>query len=130
MFKEQLDNILRMSEEVDRSYELYQMKNKALTEAKKLLEMEMQATEVDSIRVDSVRATIARRKSLVVTDERKLIKWLHNNPELETNVYIGVKRQAIEPIVKAYLAKTDKQVPGTELKTTEYLSIRNTREEK
>lgn len=130
MYKDKLAKIIEMRKAVDDSYELYKLKKVALDSAKAELEAEMQAAEIESVKSGDVRATLALRTGIEIVHEPSVIEWLQNEPNIESDVYIGVKKSAFEPLAKVVMQKTGEVIPGTQTKFTEYLSIRKDKESK
>ena len=70
-----------------------------------------------------VYAVRAQRSSLRIVDQAELRAWLVKNA-FDLNNYMRLDTEAVTPVVKAAMKVDGEVVPGTELTTTEYLSIR------
>jgi hypothetical protein len=79
---------------------------------------------------DGFTAVIANRVNIAIKHEPSVIDWIRNNPDLEADVYIGLKKSAFDPIARTILKSTGEVVPGTEIETVEYLSPRFPKETK
>lgn len=71
----------------------------------------------------SIAISIGERKSLQVLDENKVIKYLSKK-----NLKDLYKIQLVKPLFRGYatqIMKNDTEVPGTVIKKTEFISVRN-----
>lgn len=87
----------------------------------KILE-EMNKLELKSARYDGMTATISKRKTLKVTDEKELVKYLKDNRLTD---YLSERPNELFQVYLKEAEKQEKIVPGTELTQTEYLTVRN-----
>jgi len=69
-------------------------------------------------------ASIVQRSEIIITDEAELREWLENTPEIESDVYIGIKKQEFDTLARSLLKNTGEIPNGTDVKITETLSIR------
>lgn len=69
-------------------------------------------------------ASIAEKPTIIVKHEQSVLEWLKNTPDIESDLYIGVKAQAFNTLATAMLKNTGELIDGTELETRESLSIR------
>jgi len=116
--------------ETENAYEDYKIKRIELDSLKNQLIEELEAIGLKSARTDDYTASIVSKPSIVVTHEPSVIDWLQNNPDVEPDVYIGLKQSSFKPLAQQWLTKTGEIIPGTEPQITEYLSIKSNKKDK
>jgi hypothetical protein len=84
----------------------------------------LQAMDLRSAKTETFTASIASKPSIQVTHEQSVIDWLNETPEIETDAYIGLKKTEFKSLAMTLLKQTGEQIPGTELVTTESISVR------
>lgn len=88
------------------------------------LDAKLRSEGLRSAKNDYYIASITSKPLIKITDERAAINWLERQPDIETDLYIGLKKTAFDGLVKAALKTDGEVVPGTELENNEYLTIK------
>lgn len=96
--------------------------------ARASLEAELRAEGLRSAKNDDYIVSIVSRPQVHITDERAAIRWIEENPSLEADLYIGLKKTAFDGLVRLALKTDGELVPGTEIDNNEYLSIKEVKE--
>lgn len=96
--------------------------------ARASLEAELRAEGLRSAKNDDYIVSIVSRPQVHITDERAAIRWIEENPSLEADLYIGLKKTAFDGLVRLALKSGGELVPGTEIDNNEYLSIKEVKE--
>ena len=81
----------------------------------------MNDQELKSARYDNMTATIAERKTLSVTNEKEVVDYLKGKGLTD---YLSERPNDLFGVFKKEAEKQETEVPGMEMKKTEYLSIR------
>ena len=71
----------------------------------------------------SIGISIGERRSLQIVNEEKIITYLKKKKLKDL-----FKMQLVKPLFKGYATqaiKNDNEIPGTEMRTTEFISVRN-----
>jgi hypothetical protein len=88
------------------------------------LEMGLKESGLMSAKNDQFTASISQTPTIVVTHEQSVIDWLKTTPDVESDLYIGIKKTEFNSFAKTLLKGTGEVIPGTELQTREALSIK------
>lgn len=91
---------------------------------KQELSAALAASGLKSAKTDTFMASIASKQAVQVVHEQSVIEWLREEPNIETDQYIGLKKTEFKSLAMTLLKETGEQIPGTELVTTESLSVR------
>lgn len=94
------------------------------------IEMSLRAMGMRSAKFDGVATlSITSKSDLAVTNQVDAMNWLKEHPEVEPDLYVGLNTTAYKTLAKEALKKTGEYLPGTDLHTTEYLTIREVKPE-
>lgn len=85
----------------------------------------LKETGLKSAKNDEFTVSISQTPRVVIVNESALIEWLKETPDIESDVYIGVKRSAFDTLAKTMLKSTGELANGTEVAVTEALNIRS-----
>lgn len=119
--KQLLEQLAEKREQVESSMEyLRGLKEEKSAIENQILE-EMNKLELKSARYDGMTATISHRKTLKVTDEKELVKYLKDNRLTD---YLSERPNDLFEVYRKEAEKQEKIVPGTEIRETEFLSVR------
>lgn len=110
------------------AYKAYKTYKDAEDVARANLEAELRAEGLRSAKNDDYIVSIVSRPQVHVIDERAAIHWIEENPSLEADLYIGLKKTAFDGLVRLALKTDGELVPGTEIDNNEYLSIKEVKE--
>lgn len=101
---------------------------KKLKDAEEALKMQLHSklleTGLKSAKGDKYTASITEKPSIVINHEQSILDWLKESPDVEVDAYIGLKATPFKSLAMQVLKETGEVIPGTELQTTESLSIR------
>jgi len=101
---------------------------KELKETEDKLKVELFAklhdTGLKSAKGNTYTASIAEKPGVIVTHEKSVLDWLKESPDVEADAYIGLKVTPFKTFALQVMKTTGEVIPGTELQTTESLSIR------
>lgn len=120
----------RLRSEAESAYEDYRIKKMELDSLKTQLTEELKAIGLKSAKSEKYTASIVQKPTIIVTHEESVIDWLENNPDIEPDLYIGLKKSSFDPLAKNWFSKTGEVIPGTETQVSEYLSIKQNKENK
>jgi len=119
--KELLEQLKGVREEIT-------VKKQYLGEAKEREELIKQAIinkmhdqELESARFNNVTTTLQYRYTLKVIDEKKLVKYLKS---MNLTDYISERPNELFEVYRKEAERQEKVVPGTEMQETEYLNVR------
>lgn len=77
-----------------------------------------------SFKGEKYSAIVSSKSDIVVTNESEVIEWLKNDPNVEEDVYIGLRLTAFKPLANEVLKKTGEIIPGTDRIIKDSLSIK------
>jgi hypothetical protein len=112
----------------DKSRKLYkeykELKESEDNHRSALLE-EMRIVGLRSAKTDKYTVSVTPRPNIQIQHEQSVIDWIKNTPDVEDDQYIGLKKTEFKPLAMALLKETGEIIPGTELVTTESITIRS-----
>jgi hypothetical protein len=73
--------------------------------------------------VNGIYAVRAERTDIKVIDQEQVKQWLTDN-EFVIDEYVRLDLTRVSPLVKSALKETGELVPGTEVQTNEYISVK------
>lgn len=127
---ELMSELGRLRSESDELYETYKIKKMEADSIRFQLLETLEATGLKSAKTDDFTASIVSKPNIIVTHEESVIDWLKHNPDIEPDMYIGLKQSSFKPLAAQWFIKTGEKIPGVETQITESLSIRNNKKEK
>ncbi len=77
---------------------------------------------------DKFVASFRKDTNIVIEDEQALMEWLRNTPDVEADLYIGVKKTMFTPLAKSMLKGTGELADGTSVEIKESLVIGTNKE--
>ena len=123
-------NWARARAEAQSLYKAYEQAKANVDMQKEKVEAQLRAEGLKSARLKDFTVTIAERAKVVIMHEPSVIEWIKSQPNLESDLYIGLKKQAFEPIAKIAMSKNGEVIPGCAVEITEYPSLRDNRKDK
>lgn len=105
-------------------YAVYKAGKDLEDELRHQIQEELHANQLKQIKTDDTTISLSERSSLQIMNESMVIDWLRNEPNVEVDAYIGVKRANLETLAKQMLKETGEIIPGTDTQYNEVLSIR------
>jgi hypothetical protein len=84
----------------------------------------LQETGLKSAKGEKYSVSMAQKTDFVINHEQSVIDWLKDSPEVESDAYIGLKLTPFKTLAKEILKTTGEVVPGTDLVTSEYLTVK------
>lgn len=94
------------------------------------LEQELRSIGLKSAKGQDYTASIIEKPTVVVRNETEVIGWLNNTPDIESDLYIGLKPVQFQSLARSILQGTGETIPGTEVEVRESLAIRSNKKEK
>lgn len=85
---------------------------------------ELQANQLRSAKGLDYTASIVERPSIIINHEQDVIEWLKATPDIEYDLYVGLKTTAFQTLAKAVIG-SGQEIPGTLVVVNESLSIRS-----
>lgn len=86
---------------------------------------ELQAVGLRSAKGLDFNASIVETPTVVVKHEQTVLNWLRESPNIESDLYIGLRTDAFKGLAQSVLKSTGEVIPGTALEVRETLSIRS-----
>jgi hypothetical protein len=85
---------------------------------------ELHVTGLDSAKGSDFTASIRKEPTFIVKNETSVIQWLRETPDVDEDVYIGLKKPEFKSLAKTILTQTGEIIPGSEYLISESLAIR------
>lgn len=86
---------------------------------------ELQTVGLLSAKGEDYTASIVQKPTIVIRHEQTVMNWLRETPNIESDLYIGIKQDAFKGLAQSVLKTTGEIIPGAELEMRENLSIRS-----
>lgn len=86
---------------------------------------ELRTIGLQSVKGNEYTASITNKQTVLVTNERLVIDWLNNTPNVESDQYIGLKATEFKSFAQSILKDTGEIIPGTDVQVRESLAIRS-----
>jgi len=125
---------------IDEYGELKSKANKLYSEYKDLvvvveekryeLQKMLEATGLRSVKSANYGVSTVSKRNIAVTNEHLVMEWLKDTPDIEGDLYIGVKLTQFKQLADQVLKQTGEIIPGTEVSTKETISIKKVSNEK
>lgn len=106
------------------AYDKYQELKAEYDMTRFLITQEMGQQGIKSLESGPFLTVRTVKPDLKLTDEAALLNWLQEQPNLETDMYIGLKWTNFKPVAKTLLKKDGEIPPGTELTMTESVTLK------
>jgi len=94
------------------------------------LQRELETVGLKSAKSANFGVSTVSKKNIAVTNEHLVMDWLKDTPDIEGDLYIGVKLTAFKQLADQVLKQTGEIIPGTELSYKETISIKKVTNEK
>lgn len=107
------------------AYEAYKKLKEEEDGLRAALYAELTLMNIRSAKGDDFTASIVAKPTVVVKDEKTVIKWLRDDPKVNEELYIGLKPTMFQTLAKSILSSSGEVIEGTELVVKENLSIRS-----
>lgn len=111
------------------AYEVYKMAKQAEDDARGELETKLRSEGLRGAKNEDYVVSITSKPTIRITDERAAIDWVRHQPNLEPDLYIGLKKTAFDGLAKMALKTDGELVPGVEFENNEYLAIKKVKGE-
>lgn len=125
--KELLEKLVEKREQIAQSTSYLQGLKAEKAEIELGILEAMKEQELKSARYENLTATIAKRSTLKVNDEKAVVKYLKDSNLTD---YLSERPNELFEVFRKQAEKEEKVIPGTEMQETEYLSIRAKKEDK
>lgn len=106
------------------AYKTYKVYKEVEDNLKAELMFKLKDTGLKSAKGDAFTASITEKPTVVVKSEIDVIEWLKNNPEIESDFYIGLKKAEFGLMANAQLKDTGEVPNGCDVEVRESLAIR------
>ena len=110
------------------AYEAYQRYKEVEDNLRADLFTMLQSQELRSAKGRDFTASIVARPGIIITHEPSVLDWLEHAPDIEKDMYVGLKKDAFKRFAEIYLKGTGEQIPGTELQVRETIAIKKNKE--
>lgn len=110
-------------------YIRYKEAEQEVDEARAELESLMRSKGLKTARTEKFVSVINQRPHIEITHEPSVIQWLQEEPNVEADVYIGLKKKAFDTLAKTVMKKTGEVIPGTNYETRESVSVKLAKKE-
>lgn len=88
------------------------------------LELKLKAEGLKSAKGKDFTASIVEKPTVIIKDEAAVIGWLREAPNIEADLYIGLKSTEFNSLAQSMLKGTGELIEGTAVEVKESLSIR------
>jgi hypothetical protein len=123
--KDLINHYGTLKNETNKLYADYKNLQMKLQQAKRVLENKLNEIGLKSAKSQNFGVSIATKPNITIQHEQSVLEWLKTTPNIETDVYIGLKTTAFKGLALQVLKETGEIIPGTELNQVESLTIRN-----
>lgn len=123
---ELIESIGETKSEANKLYKIYKELLEKEDALKSELQIKLSEMGLKSAKGDRYSASIALRPNIQITHEQSAINWLKEEPNLETDQYIGLKTVEFKKLALHRLSEKGggEIIPGTELVIRESVSIK------
>lgn len=122
---ELLEKLGAIKRDANNTYSLYKGFKEKEDELKAELLAQLKDSGLKSAKGNDFTASISETPTVVIKHEPSVLEWLRNAPDVEADVYIGVKGREFGTLTKQMLKETGEIPDGTEVEIRESLSIRS-----
>lgn len=95
-----------------------------LADLKQLVADALVDTGLKSAKTDDLTVSMVQKPAFKVTDERALINYIDDEPTLDLRSYLRLDLRSVDTLAREALHKNGEVIPGGEIVTSEYLSIK------
>lgn len=123
---ELIEAIGETKSEANKLYKAYKELSEKEAGLKSELQIKLTEMGLKSAKGEKYSASLSKRPNIKITHEQSAIDWLNNEPNLETDQFIGLKTTEFKKLALYRLSEKGggEIVPGTELVMSESLSIK------
>ncbi len=116
--------------EANKLYKAYKELSDKEVAYKSELQIKLTEMGLKSAKGDKYSASIAQRSNIQITHEQSAIDWLNNEPNIETDQFIGLKTTEFKKLALYRLSEKGggEIIPGTEMVMSESLSVKANKE--
>lgn len=110
---------------LNKQYSEYKNGMTQLSELKQQLKILLDENGLRSAKSTNYGVSIATKPSIQVQSEVSVREWLENTPDIEADAYIGLKLTPFKSFAIDWYKKTGEVIDGTDVETTESITVRN-----
>lgn len=121
---ELVDQLGVLGQQSKAAYEAYKAIEDKKTYLRAQLTAELAEAGLKSAKTDIYTASIVTKPSIVINHEQSVLDWLRETPDVDTDVYIGLKKTEFKTLAMAMLKETGEVIPGTDIVEAATISIR------
>jgi hypothetical protein len=119
-----IDTYGAMKKDANELYKQYKGMQETLGQLQQELQAKLEETGLKSAKSMKYGVSTVTRRNILITDEHAVLEWLQNEPEVETDFYIGLKVTPFKTLATQYAKDTGEIIPGTDVEHKETISIR------
>ncbi len=123
---ELIESIGKTKREANNLYKAYKELSEKEVALKSDLHIKLTEMGLKSAKGSKYSASISQRPNIHITHEQSAIDWLKNEPNIETDQFIGLKTTEFKKLALYRLSEKGggEIIPGTEMVMSESLSIK------
>lgn len=106
------------------AYEAYKEQKGIEEQLRYELELELHATGLKSAKGADFTASLIEKPTVIIKDDTAIVEWLRHTPDIEADLYIGLKTTEFKTLAQTILKGTGELIPGTDIEIRESLAIR------
>ena len=125
-----IDEYGELKAKANKLYSEYKDLMVIVEEKRFMLQRELEKIGLRSAKSANFGVSTVTKKNIAVTNEHLVMEWLKDTPDIEGDLYIGVKLTPFKQLADQVLKQTGEIIPGTELNTKETISIKKVSNEK
>lgn len=110
------------------AYEMYKEYRAYEDELREQLGVLLREQNLRSAKGADFMASFVSKPRIIIQHEQSVIDWLKNTPDIEADLYIGIKTDAFQGLAKSLYSNEQRLIPGTEIETTESLAIKSNKQ--
>lgn len=95
-----------------------------VSEIKEQITAKLNEMGLKSAKTDAGSVAIVTKPKIVITNEAKVIAWLNETPNIESDLYMSLNKRTFEPLYKQWFKDTGEIIDGTDTDTSSYLSFK------
>ena len=120
-----LKKLKQASDLSSKAYSAYKEAKEIEDKLRQDVREQMLSTGLLSAKTKDLTASIVNKPTIEIKHEQSAVEWLKNEPNLETDQFIGLKATEFKKFALHRLKETGEEIPGTIIIMNQSLSIRS-----
>ena len=120
-----IDQYGRQKAEANKMYADYKNFLVEVEHTRKLLQAELESSGLRSAKSKDYSVSTVTRPVIEITNEQQAINWLKDMPNIEYDLYIGLKTTSFKKLALELLKQTGEVIEGTEYSTNESITVKD-----